>query len=374
MKKINEGFNNLVRGISVPTGKSENEVDPLTGELHDFDTTDSITGAKTLKDIINLPYTEFIQKLTGKNPPSEGKSVAEIDSKVTKVLSLGKEDMKIEDEVIPVNDAADLQVKNLFPTQAQIGLLDSIGFVAFVLPENAKNALINNKADFKGERILTANNKYILDGHHRWSQTYLLNPDATIPALNLTLNVKDENEMLKIVQLAIAATYGSIAMKAANAATDIYDDTIISKWNTEYKIEGNSTLGLVKAVLEGKFGTLPEDGGDIKNVEKFIEIIKNSKGLENREAVEKYLAKNADLLKANNNKPEGAPPRSIMPQPGDTAKAVGKGKEKIAGIPADFVNKIKSGELNYKSDFIRLKTESKESKWIKTFEQFRNKN
>ena len=364
MKKINE---------AVPTGKSENEVDPLTGELQDFDTTDSITGAKTLKDIINLPYTEFIQKLTGKNPPSQGESVAEIDPKVTKVLSLGKEDMKIEDEVIPVNDAANLPVKNLFPTQAQIGLLDSIGFVAFILPENAKNAL-SGKADFKGERILTANNKYILDGHHRWSQTYLMNPDATIPALNLTLNVKDENEMLKVVQLAIAATYGSIAMKAANAATDIYDDTIVSKWNTEYKIEGNSTLGLVKAVLEGKFGTLPEDGGNIKNVEKFIEIIKNSKGLENREAVEKYLAKNADLLKANNNKPEGAPPRSIMPQPGDTAKAVGKGKEKIAGIPADFVNKIKSGELNYKSDFIRLKTESKESKWIKTFEQFRNKN
>ena len=371
MKKINEDvpLKMLIPSIPVTTGKSENEVDPLTGELHDFDTTDSIKGAKTLKDIINLPYSEFIQKLTGKNPPSEGKSVAEIDSKVTKVLSLGKEDMKIEDEVIPVNDAANLPVKNLFPTQAQIGLLDSIGFVAFILPENAKNAL-SDKVDFKGERILTANNKYILDGHHKWSQTYLMNPDATIPALNLTLNVKDENEMLKIVQLAIAATYGSIAMKAANAATDIYDDTIISKWNTEYKIEGNSTLGLVKAVLEGKCGieTVGE-GADIENVEKFIEIIKTEKGLENREAVEKYLAKNADLLKANNNKPEGAPPRSIMPQPGDTAKAVGKGKEKIAGIPADFVNKIKSGELNYKPDFIRLK---KESKWIKTFEQFRN--
>jgi hypothetical protein len=35
------------------------------------------------------------------------------------------------------------------------------------------------------------------------------------------------------------------------------------------------------------------------------------------------------------------------------------------------VNKIKSGELNFKSDFIRLKTESN---WIKTIEQFRNKN
>ena len=365
MKKINEAETSEVESTnkSIPT---ENEVDPLTGELHDFETNDSISGAKTLKDIINLPYGQFIQKLTGKNPPSQGESVAEIDPKVTKVLSLGKEDMRIEDEKIPVNEAANPPVKNLFPTQAQIGLLDSIGFVAFILPENAKNAL-SGKADFKGERILTANNKYILDGHHRWSQTYLMNPDATIPALNLTLNVKDENELLKVVQLAIAATYGSIAMKSANAATDIYNDTIISKWNTEYKIEGNSTLGLVKAILEGKCG-IP-DGGDIKNVEKFIEIVKNLKGLEDREAVEKYLAKNADLLRENNSKPEGAPPRSIMPQPGDTAKAVGKGKEKIAGIPADFVNKIKSGELNYKPDFIRLK---KESKWIKTFEQFRN--
>ena len=123
------------------------------------------------------------------------KSVAEIDPKVTKVLSLGKQDMKIEDEVIPVNDAANLPVKNLFPTQAQIGLKDSIGFLAFILPENAKNAL-SGKADFKGERILTANNKYILDGHHRWSQTYLMNPDATIPALDLTLNVKDSSSRI----------------------------------------------------------------------------------------------------------------------------------------------------------------------------------
>lgn len=78
MKKINEAeYNKLVSGVE-PTSKSapnENEVDPLTGKLHDFETSDSIAGAKTLKDIINLPYSEFIQKLTGKNPPSQGESV-----------------------------------------------------------------------------------------------------------------------------------------------------------------------------------------------------------------------------------------------------------------------------------------------------------
>ena len=316
----------------------------------------------------------IVQKLTGKTPPSKGEEVAEVDPKVAKVLSLGKEDLRLEDEVVPVNEEAVIPVKSLFPTQAQIGLLDSIGFIAFKLPDAAKNALAG-KADFKGERILTANNKYILDGHHRWSQTYILNPDATIPALNLTLKVSSEKEMLKVIQLAIASTYGKIAMKAANAATDIYNDEIVKKYNADYKIEGDTTLGLVKAILEGKCG-MP-DGGDIKNVEKFIEVIKEAKGLENREAVEKYLAGNADMLRKNNGKPESAPARSIMPQPGDTAKAVGKGNgEKIAGIPADFVNKLSSGELNFKPDFINMKTAGepkKESKYIKTFEQFRRK-
>jgi len=329
---------------------------------------DLISGAQTLKDIINLPYDQFIQKLTGKTPPTKGQEVAEIDPKVTKVLSMGKSDLKLEDEKVPVNDQAVIAVKNLFPTQAQIGLLDSIGFIAFKLPEAANNAL-SGKADFKGERILTANGKYILDGHHRWSQTYILNPNATIPALDLKLNVNNEKEMLKVIQMAIAATYGKIAMKAANAATDIYNDEIVKKYNAEYKIEGDTTLGLVKAILDGKCG-MPE-GGDIKNVEKFIDVIKEAKGLENREAVEKYLAGNADMLRKNNGKPESAPARSIMPQPGDTAKAVGKGDgEKIAGIPKDFVDQLSSGKLNFKPDFLNIK---KESKYIKTFEQFRNK-
>lgn len=67
---------------------------------------------------------------------------------------------------------------------------------------------------------------------------------------------------------------------------------------------------------------------------------------------------------------KGAPVRAIMPQPGDTAKAAGQGNQKkIAGIPADFVYSLSSGELNFKSGF-EPKTESR---YVKTFEQFRKK-
>lgn len=344
------------------------EAKPEGGEEKPEDKTDLVAGAQTLKQIINLPYDQFIQKLTGKTPPKEGEAIADIDPKVTKVLSLGKDDLKLEDEKVPVNDQAVIPVKNLFPTQAQIGLLDSIGFLAFVKPELTKNPL-SGQANFDGERILTANSKYILDGHHRWSQTYILNPSATIPALDLSLKVSSEKEMLKVIQLAIASTYGKIAMKAANAVTDIYNDEIIKKWNAEYKVEGDTTLGLVKAILDGKCG-IPK-GGDAKNVETFVKIVAESKKLDGKEGVEKYLAENADALRTSTKSAaEGAPARSIMPQPGDTAKAVGKGQEKIAGIPADFVNKLSSGQLNYKPNFLNIK---KESKFIKTFEQFRNK-
>jgi len=366
------------------TGKvyKEEEFDGSRGQEADQYYKDIAKGAETLKDIINLPYAEFIQKLTGKTPPTDGKDVADIDPKVTKVLSMGKSDLKLEDEKVPVNTEANTVATSLFPTQAQIGLKDSIGFLAFILPDAVKNPL-SGQAQFKNkkgevEKILTANGKYILDGHHRWSQTYIINPQAKVPSVDLGLKVSSEEEMLKVIQLAIASTYGKISMSAANADTDIYNPDILKKWNAEYKIGGDTTLGLVKAVLEGKCG-IP-DGGDIKNVEKFIDIIKEAKGLENREAVEKYLAGNADMLRNKNGKPESAPARAIMPQPGDTASAAGKGGEKtIAGIPAEFVNKLSSGKLNFKADFLPKDfsrggtSVAKESKYIKTFEQFRRK-
>jgi hypothetical protein len=367
---------------NVEIGDYEDEADPETGKIYSAEDLESSTepekrimsdkegikkGVETLQQIINLPYDEFIQKLTGKTPPTEGKTLAEIDPKVQQVLKLGRMDLKLEDEKVPVNDKAVIPVKSLFPTQSQIGLLDSIGFLAFILPDAVKNSL-SGQAEFKGERILTANGKYILDGHHRWSQTYIINPDAKIPALDLTLNVKDEKEMLKVIQLAIAKTYGKIAMKAANAETDIYNDAILKKWNSEYNIEGDTTLGLVKAILDGKCD-VPEDG-DIKNVETFVKIIQDTKKLGSKEEVEKYLATNADTLRKNNGKPDSAPARAIMPQPGDTAKAAGQGGQKtIAGIPADFVYSLSSGELNFKPGF----EPKKESKWIKTFEQFKKK-
>lgn len=339
-----------------------------------------ITPSVKLSQMMSMSYPDFIKELTGQEPPTQGEKSAEIDPKVVAVLNAGlRDEQGPTDEKIQVVRKT-ISVKNLFPTQSQIGLKDSIGYVAFIKPENVLFPL-KGAANFGGESILTANGKWILDGHHRWSQTYILNPEATIPCLDLTLSENDEKEILKVVQLAIASTYGAIVMKSANAESDIFNESIITSNNQKYKIAGDTTLGLLKAVLNGDFGITETktEKGKKENVEIFINKIKDFKKLKDREGVEKYLAANADDLRKTHGKPEGAPARSIMPQPDDTAKATGKKGEKIDGIPKDFVNKFISGELNYKADFKPIKQEveksekTQESRIIKTYEKFISK-
>jgi hypothetical protein len=77
---------------------------------------------------------------------------------------------------------------------------------------------------------------------------------------------------------------------------------------------------------------------------------------------------------------QGRHGKDFMPQPSDTAKLVGRGEEQTSdykGMPSEFINKLKSGTLNFKSPLnkdAKVETPVGESKkWIKTYEQFRRK-
>lgn len=336
-------------------------------------------GVKKLRDCLDKPYIEFIKALTGKQPNES--TLADVDPKVRAVLNMGKKDLNLEDEVVKVNLSAVFPVKQLHPTQSQIGLLDSIGWPAFNDPTNAVNPLKGSAKfvkDGSEERILTANGKWILDGHHRWSQTFLLNPNSTIQCVDITLSVENPQQLLKVIQLAIAAAYGKIYMKAANAKTDIFSDSIVN--------ENGGLRGLLVNIFKGKFG-LPK-GGSSDNIGKFFKIVyenmpedRKSEGGESQEKkiVIDYLADNARLLKKMNQKyTKSAPQRIYMPQPGDTRKESGISGENIAGIPAEVINKLKSGNLNFKKALTAAQSKKAETvqerKFLKTFEQFKNRN
>lgn len=269
---------------------------------------------KTVKDMLSLPYPQFVDKLADNAD----------DPKVQAILNMGRKDGIPTDEVIKVDDKALLDVSKLLPTQSQIGLADSIAWLAKNNPEGAAKLIKGDTSAFNDNRILTANGKYILDGHHRWSQVFLFNPNAKIPAIDLSLPGIKETDLLKVIQIAIAATYKKLKKKPADAETDIFDDKKMSEEKIKEK--------------------LPQLMGDT------AEVSKKAYGLKDLEEVYDKVTQNAVELKKR--KPKDAPEREYMPQPSDTAELAGRSKEKtqdFKGMPSEFIDKLKSGEVNFKA-------------------------
>ena len=150
------------------------------------------------------------------------------DPKFQKFLKMGieKYDGNAQDDEISVEEV-NIPVKDLYPTQSQIGLADSLGWTSRNDPARAgTTAKLGSSAADVGGRIITANGRFIVDGHHRWSQVVLLNPEASIPAYNFKVGFKGRGgsgkSALKLAHLAIAAVDEAIPLQPADAETDVY--------------------------------------------------------------------------------------------------------------------------------------------------------
>ena len=242
-----------------------------------------------LQDLIGKDYATFVAELQKKTK----------DPKFQKFLKMGIKDYDgdAQDDVIKVSEP-DIPVKQLFPTQSQIGLADSLGWTSKNNPTGAgETAGLGSGTANVGGRIITANNKYVIDGHHRWSQVYLLNPEASIPTYNFTVEPPLEGGKggLKLAQLAIAAVDGGLPLQPADAATDIY------------ATGGNPEA--IKKML------------DNQNVvgDKMAASLQETWGLSSREEVIAKIADNAvALFKATKGDAAAGPKRGLMPQTAGT--------------------------------------------------------
>jgi hypothetical protein len=164
--------------------------------------------------------------------------------------------------------------------------------------------------------------------------------------VNINLGVKDGKEALKVIQLAIAATYGdpgkpgSLFMKVASAKTDLFNDEITGA-------QGEKIPDLLKRIFAGDKDVVKmPKGGSVDNVPKFMDILKNAWDTD-EDGVIKKLTEHAVMIKKY--KPDNAPARAIMPQPSDTADKLGQPTEDGPGkMPAAVINKLTSGSLNFK--------------------------
>lgn len=188
----------------------------------------------------------------------------------------------VKDKIKPQVSEITIDVKDLIPTQSEIDWKKSLDGI---FQYGCKGAFSNPAS--AGAPPLVYNGKYIIDGHHRWSQVYACNPNAKIKVINYTYGKKDPDDVLKDFQGAVLAATGQV--KEGSAGTNVW---------------GANATEMNKHVLS----KMPDSV--LKELNSYVSKI-TTKG-----QAANYFVKNLAQL-AKNNKPYGganAPERTEMPQ------------------------------------------------------------
>ena len=170
---------------------------------------------------------------------------------------------------------------DLIPTQSEIDISRSL-----VWSLNGKKSLedyFKNKMTVVSP-IVTFQGRYIIDGHHRWSQAYCTNPKLKVFCINYNGNLSITS-MLKAVQATIGTNTGRIP-KLNIQGKSFYD---ASEEEIRRYIEKNLT-------------------------EKSENEYKMYVNCNTREDVVKYILHNCMLLKEHNQPVKDSQDRDIMPQ------------------------------------------------------------
>lgn len=241
-------------------------------------------GQEKLRSMLGKEYDVFVKEL--------GQNID--DPKFLAALNAGD---RVLDKV-EFDHNAEYRVCDLIPTQNEIDVDKSLKYPLLKESEETLEKYLEGKGGpFApgGSPIITAGGKYIIDGHHRWSQLYLINTNAKIKAINIKID--DPQEALKVVQLAIASTSGKIPtalVEGKNLLT--MSPTDFSKW-----IAGNISENAIKAFRKASF-----KGSDLSNEEL-------------KKTIADYIWQNVIQMRNENHPISKAPSRGLMPQT-DSAK------------------------------------------------------
>jgi len=153
------------------------------------------------------------EQLMGLDLPSFIKSVNSNKKAALEALMSGLNDgADPSDDQVGV-EQVELVCRSLRPTQNEVVVDKSLKFTL----ENPSAFLgyLQSNGPFKvgppnNNAIITFNGKYVIDGHHRWSSLYCVNPNAKITAYNIVKPNLDPSSMLKALQAAIFANLQQI--------------------------------------------------------------------------------------------------------------------------------------------------------------------
>lgn len=222
------------------------------------------------------------------------------------LLSTGGVSRGIPNWAINVEQMA-VPVARLLPSQNEISLSSSLGFPLGRDPEALRVYFEGGDVTVARQLVLTsADGQFVVDGHHRWSQLYLINPFANILAADVGY-IPDPKEALMQTQVAIAAQTGYLG--SSSAGNDNVFTISQDAFNTQ-----------VAAMIDN--GTYP-DGTPLAGqptkpavLEVFTEYLglAGQTDAEKMDSIENYLWSNVLRMRENNFYITDAPGRPVMPQ------------------------------------------------------------
>lgn len=185
---------------------------------------------------------------------------------------------------IKYNENLNLSVKNMIPTQNEIDVEKSLLYPltdAFLIHQCFSNSAV---ALGCAKVVTSCEGKYIIDGHHRWSQVFVVNPDCLYQCLDLT-ELCEPFDALKAAEIGIAGDLENVPMaevKGTNLLT--IDEQTLSNF-----IKEKINKDVIRAfAYYGKGDTV--------------------------EQITSYLYGNVKLMQTNNKPIQNAPSRNYMPQ------------------------------------------------------------
>ena len=233
-----------------------------------------------------------------------------------------------------------IAVKKLHPTQSEIDIDKSLGFPFKHGVEVAKE----NGERYYGSKpvsmpfpLITFNGEHILDGHHRWSQTYAFNKDAKMMCLDIIISPKSdikkihEQDMLKITQGVLAAKRAEDGQNGGKIPKSSVEGANLFKMN-EKQIR-NKVNEYIK-IDNGKPAQELAKAAKLKNVNQFTDLLTDN--LLDLQKENKYYAHNG-----NN--------RGEMPQTDTGGDDMDKGSTAMPDVKGSALNKLITGTIDAKA-------------------------
>ena len=173
-----------------------------------------------------------------------------------------------------------IPVLKLIPCQSEIGLDNSL---SYPLKQDCTN-LFEDTVQIVAP-IVTYEGLFVIDGHHRWSQLYMMNPEAKISAINFEYTNDSPWVALRNFQGAIAVANKDVPKS-------------YSKVNNVFEMSEDEIADYVdKNISDACWKSLVKVGV-----------------CDDRDSAIEYITNNALRLKKSNYPFPGAPDREFMPQ------------------------------------------------------------